>query len=116
MAQRIVGGEPHVNYDKVAKEVLVDAHEELITDLHSSTALLEDLVNDNILTQAEYDATEAQETDFVKNDKLLTAMRRKSGEQIGRFCQFLIAHGQQPIGGILKSSMLLLKKCSLTSL
>ena len=99
MAQRIAGGEtrslaaskPHINYDE-PKEVLIGMHEELVEYLHSSTPLLKDLVADNILTQVEYEEVEAQKVDSDKNDKLLTAMRRKSGEQIGQFCQCLLRH------------------------
>ena len=112
MAQRIAGGEsrflvaskPHVNYDE-PKEVLIGMHEELVECLHSATPLLKDLLADNILTQAEYEDVEAQKVDSDKNDKLLTAMRRKSGEQIGQFCQYLLKHDQEHIGTELRTGM-----------
>jgi hypothetical protein len=112
MAQRIDGGEsrslaaskPHVNYDEL-EEVLIGMHEELVKCLHSTAPLLEDLVADNILTQAECEEVEAQKVDNDKNDKLLTAMRRKSGEQIGQFCQCLLRHGQQHIINKLRTGM-----------
>ena len=105
MAQRITDDEG--NKDELAKNVLVEANAELQDDLHPSKSLLEDLAADNILTQAEYEEIdpESQKPCFDKNNKLLDAMRRKSAEQIGRFCQFLIDHGQLHIGEILKSSM-----------
>ena len=104
MAQRNIGDEG--NLDELAKEVLINMYyTELIESLHSSKSLLKALVDDSIVTQDEYEDTEAQTTDSDKNDKLLMAMRRKSAEQIGRFSQFLIDHGQLHIGGILKSSM-----------
>ena len=112
MAQRIVGGEtslsdsePHSDYDEPAKEALRAAYGKLVEDLHSSTPLLEDLVGNDILTQAELEDTTSQTTSREKNDILLTAMMRKREEDIVLFCQLLFKHGQRKCGMILESGM-----------
>ena len=112
MAQIIVGGETslsdsesHSDYDEPAKEALRVVYGKLVERLHSSTPLLEDLVGNVILTQAELEETKLQTVNMEKNNKLLTAMMRKREEEIVLFCQLLFKHDQRNCGRILQSSM-----------
>ena len=112
MAQRIVGGEtslsdsePHSDDNEPAEEALRAVYGKLVEKLHPSTSLLEDLVGNVILTQAELEDTKSQTTSREKNDILLTAMMRKCEEEIVLFCQLLFKHGQRNCGMILKLSM-----------
>ena len=112
MAQRIVGGEtslsdsePHSDDDEPAEEALRAVYGKLVEKLHPSTSLLEDLVGNVILTQAELEDTKSQTTSREKNDILLTAMMRKCEEEIVLFCQLLFKHGQRNCGMILELSM-----------
>ena len=112
MAQRIVGGEtslsdsePHSDYDEPAEEAWRAVYGKLVKKLHCSTPLLEDLVGNGLLTQAELEDTKSRKEPMGKNDVLLTAMMRKCEEEIVLFCQLLFKHGQTTCGKMLQSSM-----------
>ena len=75
MARSTVGGEtslsdsePHSDYDEPAEEALRAVYGKLVKKLHSSTPLLEDLVGNDLLTQAELEDTKSQKEPMGKNE------------------------------------------------
>ena len=81
-------------------EAIIDVYDTLRNKLEPQN-LLGILCQERIITDTEMDRIKATSVVYEKNDELLSALRRRSGKDILKFCQILLRR-QKPCGNALK--------------